>query len=245
MASLGPPEWYWLNFHHIHHIQQRQRTRFIFSIQTSLLVPLLPETFGLVTQWEVNYFHSVLPRCTLSVPSSSPHPPPSSLGSTENKTLGVDRAEKWGGGKPKREWRQTLFPLWCIYTSFSTNKCLLRCFMVLSPGGVLNPPPDAWFSLYPPPPPSRHPSVPRVSSPIILSLELPWDVAENITTKETEEMIRVGKQGHLEFISPSVQEGGDGGRGVRMKARMRSEEKKRKSCTGEDRRGWLVLQKKS
>ena len=169
----------------------------------------------LLTQWDLNSSHSVLPTCICS--SSSPHPPRSSPESSKNKRLHspgyleVKRMKDWAEKRGREmKTRRTLFFLRCIYASFCSSGCFLHSYMVLSPRGVLKPPPlpsDRCFllSLFSSP---SLPSVSRFSSPIILSLELLWDVAEDLITKETKKMIREGKQGHLQFISPRRQERG-------------------------------------
>lgn len=55
-----------------------------------------------------------------------------------------------------------------------------------------------------------------------MSLVLPLDVAENVTSKETKKMIREGKQGHLQFTS---------------RRRDRREEKKPDDIAGKEIRG--------
>ena len=111
----------------------------------------------LLTQWDLNSSHSVLPTCICS--SSSPHPPRSSPESSKNKRLHspgyleVKRMKDWAEKRGREmKTRRTLFFLQCIYASFCSSGCFLHSYMVLSPRGVLKPPPclqtDASFCLY-------------------------------------------------------------------------------------------------
>lgn len=100
----------------------------------------------LLTQWDLNSSHSVLPTCICS--SSSPHPPRSSPESSKNKRLHspgyleVKRMKDWAEKRGREmKTRRTLFFLRCIYASFCSSGCFLHSYMVLSPRGVLKPPP--------------------------------------------------------------------------------------------------------
>lgn len=118
-------------------------------------------------------------------------------------------------------------------TSFCLSRSALRCRTLLSPQGVLKPSSAmrqmlSFLFIFP----FITSLFLSISFRIILSPELPREVAENVTTKEREKMIREGKEGHLQFTSRRRQK--EVKRKQRMKA-MRSEEEKKRGVTEEER----------
>lgn len=138
---------------------------------------------------------SALPTCICS--SSSPHSPCSSLESSKNKRLHSPGyiEVKWEEEEENKKGGVDLI-LMLVSLDFLIFECIFFCILIwfLVHEGFQTPhchQRDSFFCLY-----FLLRGIPLFlhSSPIILSLELLWDVAENVTTKETKKMTRGGKK---------------------------------------------------